>query len=195
MNTNNEIPTICPKCGGRLVKRQSEKGEFLGCENYPKCNYVYHLYQTATVREITVFKDSVCPVCGANLALKEGRFGYFIGCVMYPNCDYIYQEEKEKEEACPICKTGFLQRRLSKSGRSFYGCSNYPSCSFVLQGKPYAHICPTCSFPLMYIKKKNGVSYLVCGNSLCSSRKKRSEKLILDENNEIKLMKITRRKN
>ena len=30
---------ICPRCGGRLVSRHSQYGEFLGCSNYPKCNY------------------------------------------------------------------------------------------------------------------------------------------------------------
>ncbi|MGM9645944.1 MAG: NERD domain-containing protein [Eubacteriales bacterium] len=30
---------ICPRCGGKLVERKSEKGIFLGCSNYPKCKF------------------------------------------------------------------------------------------------------------------------------------------------------------
>lgn len=30
----------CPKCGGELIKRNGEYGEFLGCSNFPKCRYV-----------------------------------------------------------------------------------------------------------------------------------------------------------
>lgn len=30
---------ICPKCGGRLVKRQGRYGEFYGCENFPSCRF------------------------------------------------------------------------------------------------------------------------------------------------------------
>lgn len=30
---------ICPKCGGKLVKRKGKYGEFIGCSNYPKCHY------------------------------------------------------------------------------------------------------------------------------------------------------------
>ena len=30
---------ICPLCGGKLVKRKSKYGEFVGCSNYPKCHY------------------------------------------------------------------------------------------------------------------------------------------------------------
>lgn len=29
----------CPKCGGDLVKRSGQYGEFYGCSNYPKCKY------------------------------------------------------------------------------------------------------------------------------------------------------------
>lgn len=30
---------VCPKCGGRLVKRQGLYGQFLGCSNYPRCKF------------------------------------------------------------------------------------------------------------------------------------------------------------
>jgi len=37
-----ESNTICPKCGGHLLKRTSYKTrlKFIGCENYPGCHYV-----------------------------------------------------------------------------------------------------------------------------------------------------------
>lgn len=34
--SNNDI---CPKCGGKLVVRNSIYGTFKGCENYPKCKF------------------------------------------------------------------------------------------------------------------------------------------------------------
>ena len=30
---------ICPKCNGKLIKKQGKYGEFVGCSNYPKCKY------------------------------------------------------------------------------------------------------------------------------------------------------------
>ena len=30
---------ICPRCGGKLVKRQGKNGIFLGCSNYPHCKF------------------------------------------------------------------------------------------------------------------------------------------------------------
>ena len=35
--TNN---MICPKCGGRLLKRIGKYGEFTGCSNFPKCRFI-----------------------------------------------------------------------------------------------------------------------------------------------------------
>lgn len=39
---------ICPKCGGKLVKRVSKRGNyagksFYGCGNYPKCKYIRNI--------------------------------------------------------------------------------------------------------------------------------------------------------
>ena len=31
--------TVCPYCGGQLVKRNGKYGEFTGCSNYPKCRF------------------------------------------------------------------------------------------------------------------------------------------------------------
>ena len=30
---------VCPRCGGRLVERNGQYGEFYGCSNYPKCKF------------------------------------------------------------------------------------------------------------------------------------------------------------
>lgn len=35
--------TVCPKCGGILLERQGKKGNFIGCENFPKCRYTKEL--------------------------------------------------------------------------------------------------------------------------------------------------------
>lgn len=30
---------ICPRCGGKLVKRSGKYGDFVGCSNYPNCKF------------------------------------------------------------------------------------------------------------------------------------------------------------
>ena len=34
---------ICPKCGGKLILRKGQYGDFFGCSNYPKCKFKKHL--------------------------------------------------------------------------------------------------------------------------------------------------------
>jgi len=46
-----ESTTQCPKCGGRLIQRQSRKpgyegNVFLGCSNFPSCRYIRNLDAT-----------------------------------------------------------------------------------------------------------------------------------------------------
>lgn len=31
---------ICPRCGGKLVKRNGKYGEFIGCSNHPRCTFI-----------------------------------------------------------------------------------------------------------------------------------------------------------
>ena len=38
-NRNKIESGVCPKCGGKLVKRNGKYGSFMGCSNYPKCRY------------------------------------------------------------------------------------------------------------------------------------------------------------
>ena len=37
---------ICPKCGSPLVKKKGKYGYFLGCSNYPKCDYMQRIKKT-----------------------------------------------------------------------------------------------------------------------------------------------------
>lgn len=34
---------ICPKCNSQLVKRKGKYGYFMGCSNYPKCNFTCNI--------------------------------------------------------------------------------------------------------------------------------------------------------
>lgn len=42
---------FCPRCGGVLIVRKGKYGEFLGCSNYPKCNYTMDLSNDKKMRE------------------------------------------------------------------------------------------------------------------------------------------------
>lgn len=171
-DTELQAGSPCPLCGRPLVERHSERGDFLGCSDFPACSYMTPLARHRTVQDVLPMSD-LCPKCGSPLALKRGRFGLFVGCTNYPGCDFTYTGTERSEIKCPLCGKGTLAQRISGTGRMFYACSNYPDCTFSVPGKPVVRNCPKCSFPLMFEKKaKNGVK-TVCGNSLCPSRKAR----------------------
>lgn len=39
-NKDEEFKDRCPRCGGKLIKRNGKYGEFMGCSNFPKCRFV-----------------------------------------------------------------------------------------------------------------------------------------------------------
>ncbi|MBR3891047.1 MAG: type I DNA topoisomerase [Bacilli bacterium] len=87
MTGANEIYTdeICPKCGGRLVKKQGRYGEYVCCENKPRtCDYV-------KPKEVTISEHAKdCPKCKeGKLVVRKGKYGNFLGCSRYPECDYM----------------------------------------------------------------------------------------------------------
>lgn len=119
----------CPKCGGELVKKNSRYGEFIACNNYPKCKYVK---QTENAdNEAT---QELCEKCGGEMVQKFSRNGAFLACNNYPECKNTKSLKntltKETIEGvkCPECG-GDIALKRSRKG-SFYGCNNYPKCNF-----------------------------------------------------------------
>ena len=123
ISKQNDTEMLCPKCKtGHLVKRINEKSgkEFIGCSNYPKCDYVVNSTKA-------VENKRICPQCGGFLSLRPGKFGPFYGCSNYPNCNYT--EEFKEEKICPKCGKKMYLRK-GKYGL-FWGCSNYPECKHI----------------------------------------------------------------
>ena len=75
----------CPRCKkGYLVVREKSKRTFLGCSNYPYCEY--------TLDNTEVLEHSIkCPQCGGYLIKRKGKYGTFLGCCNYPACDHTEQ--------------------------------------------------------------------------------------------------------
>lgn len=79
----------CPKCKtGHLVTRKSGNREFLGCTNYPTCDY--------TINDTSVLiRPIFCPECGGYLVKRKGKFGAFYGCTNYPECTHTADKINE----------------------------------------------------------------------------------------------------
>ncbi|WRF41327.1 type I DNA topoisomerase [Helicobacter pylori] len=147
----------CPKCGGELVKKNSRYGEFIACNNYPKCKYVK---QTENANDGA--KQESCEKCGGEMVQKFSRNGAFLACNNYPECKNTKSlkntpnaNEIIEGVKCPECG-GDIALKRSKKG-SFYGCNNYPKCNFLSNHKPINKRCEKCHYLMserIYRKKK-----------------------------------------
>ncbi|MGN8386165.1 type I DNA topoisomerase [Helicobacter pylori] len=146
----------CPKCGGELVKKNSRYGEFIACNNYPKCKYIK---QTENANNEA--RQELCEKCGGEMVQKFSRNGAFLACSNYPECKNTKSLKntltKETIEGvkCPECG-GDIALKRSRKG-SFYGCNNYPKCNFLSNHKPINKRCEKCHYLMserMYRKKK-----------------------------------------
>ena len=106
----------CPTCGdGQLLRRHGRFGEFIGCQNYPKCKYT---------RPITL--GIKCPKCNEGEFVRRGsakgrgRARIFYGCSRYPDCDFTTPYEPINEP-CPKCAAPFIVEKRTKHG-NFRSC-------------------------------------------------------------------------
>ncbi|TPH35723.1 type I DNA topoisomerase [Helicobacter pylori] len=147
----------CPKCGGELVKKNSRYGEFIACNNYPKCKYVK---QTENANDGS--KQESCEKCGGEMVQKFSRNGAFLACSNYPECKNTKSlkntpnaNEIIEGVKCPECGGDIALKRGRKG--SFYGCNNYPKCRFLSNHKPINKRCEKCHYLMserIYRKKK-----------------------------------------
>ncbi|AFX90531.1 DNA topoisomerase I [Helicobacter pylori Aklavik117] len=147
----------CPKCGGELVKKNSRYGEFVACNNYPKCKYVK---QTENANDGS--NQESCEKCGGEMVQKFSRNGAFLACNNYPECKNTKSlkntpnaNEIIEGVKCPECG-GDIALKRSRKG-SFYGCNNYPKCNFLSNHKPINKRCEKCHYLMSertYRKKK-----------------------------------------
>ena len=81
---SEEVKISCPRCRtGHLVLRRnkSNTSAFLGCTNYPRCDY--------SLDDVSVLANpKTCPACGGFLVKRKSSEGFFYGCSNYPNCKY-----------------------------------------------------------------------------------------------------------
>ncbi len=147
----------CPKCGGELVKKNSRYGEFIACNNYPKCKYVK---QTENAHDGA--NQELCEKCGGEMVQKFSRNGAFLACNNYPECKNTKSlkntpnaNEIIEGVKCPECGGDIALKRGRKG--SFYGCNNYPKCNFLSNHKPINKRCEKCHYLMserIYRKKK-----------------------------------------
>jgi len=168
---------VCPECGSELTIKHGKSGPFLGCENYPNCQYTRAVVEHERVED-TVLPGTECPLCGHHLAVKQGRYGMFIGCTNYPDCHHIEENQKHEDTdiACPSCQSkdqiGQLKEKSNRFGKTFYSCDQYPKCKYVLNNEPVAEACPECKWPILIKRTMANGDILSCPQKKCSYKSK-----------------------
>lgn len=85
----------CPKCGHPLAEKHGRNGKFIGCTNFPACDFTKSIVKTTGVK---------CPKCGKGEIIekvsKKGK--RFYACNNYPDCDYAIWDPPTGE-LCPEC--------------------------------------------------------------------------------------------
>jgi DNA topoisomerase-1 len=168
--TTESTDEECPKCGKPLNIRLGRRGRFIGCSDYPECDYTRNVDDERGDGSPEVVEGRKCPQCESDLIIRSGRYGKFIGCSNYPDCKYIEPLEKPEDSGvqCPQCKKGNILKRKSRRGKIFYSCARYPECDYAIWNEPLAQPCPTCHWPITSIKttKRSGTQR-VCPQQDC----------------------------
>ena len=110
----------CPKCGKKLLKRNSRFGPFYGCEDWKSGKKVKGCDYTAKIGEdgepvekvakvMVESEDHVCKNCQEPLIVRQGKKGEYLGCRNWKSelCRGFYTLEGE-----PIV---FKQKKYKKS--------------------------------------------------------------------------------
>lgn len=80
-----EAGVKCPKCSGKVIYRKTKRGrKYLGCENYPKCDFMTW----------DMPSDKVCPKCTSFVTQKAKGNTITYKCAN-PDCDYVEEQQKE----------------------------------------------------------------------------------------------------
>ena len=154
----------CPKCNEPLLIRSGRYGLFMGCSDYPECDYTRNIEVDTAPDSEPVMTDEKCQNCGAPMVIRKGRTGQFLSCSRYPECKTTRPISIGVK--CPKCNQGDLIQRRTKRGKIFYSCSRYPDCDYSMWNKPVQMNCPNpkCDSTIMErsVTKKGAEAILQC---------------------------------
>lgn len=94
----------CPKCNSDLHIRSGKFGPFLGCSQYPTCDYIrpknHRSPQSGEVsKKRRVFTGIYCEKCGSEFVLRRSDYGKYFGCSNYPACSNTRNRLTQEELA------------------------------------------------------------------------------------------------
>lgn len=105
LTEKTDIP--CEKCGEHMIVKYGKYGKFLGCPNFPECNFTKPWYQAVGIK---------CPLCGGEVVLKKSKKGrIYYGCENNINeCEFM-SWDRPTGENCPHCGDILIEKGSVKN--------------------------------------------------------------------------------
>ena len=112
-----DIP--CDQCGAHMIVRYGKYGKFLGCPNFPECNFTKPWYEEIGVK---------CPLCQGEVILKKTKKGRtYYGCENNGDgCEFM-SWQRPTGEKCPVCGDVLIEKGTNKNKKTV--CRN-STCNF-----------------------------------------------------------------
>ncbi len=136
-----ETEEICPKCGGKLVLRESKMGRFLACSNYPNCRYARP--------EFLMESPFTCSECEQKLHYREYKRRQMLVCSCPQKNRWIPVGKAKPAGICPICGSP-LKIQWDKKKRKWMTVCLQSDCEFQTPDFPAGKLCPRCGSTLFY---------------------------------------------
>ncbi|MCF7925273.1 MAG: type I DNA topoisomerase, partial [Candidatus Izimaplasma sp.] len=118
----------CPKCGHKMVYRQSKYGSFEACSNFPECKYIKQNKEQEKVEPEST--GITCTKCQTGTIVKRvaksgrNKGNTFYACDNFPKCRNILQYEPTGE-TCPECG-----KLLMKDDEDIIMCQDQKQCGY-----------------------------------------------------------------
>ena len=114
-----------------------------------------------------------CEKCGREMVEKLGRYGKFLACPGFPDCRNIKSIVKSVGVTCPLCGTGDIIEKKTKTGKLFYGCSNFKAdgsgCAYTSWDKPLNESCSICGKMMVEHIQLNRAKRKYCSDPECKN--------------------------
>ena len=111
-------PRLCPAChAGRLGLKLGRHGSFIGCSNYPACQYTRRLAIESGDEAGETLKEGMRelghhPVTGETITVRRGPYG------LYVQQGEANRKDKKPSRAAPRCRRAWTARASRWSRRS-----------------------------------------------------------------------------
>ncbi len=157
----------CPRCGGVLLEKSGEYGNFVGCSNYPFCDKTY--------RDVRIIADKKrCPECGGWLTrrINSADGSEFFGCSNYPTyCHYTMNLDGSTGQSMRYLSTTQWDDYDDEDEEDDYEYTYLMTSESGRQSRDSSPRCPECGASMRLISGRYGKFYSCTNYPSCEGKR------------------------